>query len=213
MGRQILVLNPNSNKNVTRAIAASVEYFDVEGAPEIVCETLSGAPLEIASRMDIDVIREPILNRYRSMTADAMVIACYADPGLADIRAEEVKPVFGIQESAINSALSMPGKFGVIAVSENAKKRHATYMKKMGVLNRFAKERVATLGVEESMGEPAFAKLLKSGARLRDIDGAETVILGCVGMAPHRERLEAELGIRVIDPVQAAVGMAMVKIF
>ncbi|MBT6087834.1 MAG: Asp/Glu racemase, partial [Rhodospirillaceae bacterium] len=44
---------------------------------------------------------------------------------------------------------------------------------------------------------------------LRDQDGASSIILGCAGMARHREPLEAEIGMPVIDPVQAAVTMAI----
>ena len=39
--------------------------------------------------------------------------------------------------------------------------------------------------------------------------GAGAVVLGCAGMSGHRRRLEEELGIRVIDPTQAAVAMAL----
>jgi Asp/Glu/hydantoin racemase len=47
------------------------------------------------------------------------------------------------------------------------------------------------------------------GRRLKDEDGAETVIMGCAGMARHRRPLEQALGIPVIDPTQAAVTMAL----
>jgi len=40
-------------------------------------------------------------------------------------------------------------------------------------------------------------------------DGAETVIMGCAGMALHRKPLQDALGIPVIDPTQAAVAMAL----
>ena len=39
--------------------------------------------------------------------------------------------------------------------------------------------------------------------------GAGVIILGCAGMSRHRLKLEAELGIPVIDPTQAAVSMAL----
>ena len=38
--------------------------------------------------------------------------------------------------------------------------------------------------------------------------GAGAVVLGCAGMAPMRAALEADLGVPVIDPAQAAVAMA-----
>ena len=45
--------------------------------------------------------------------------------------------------------------------------------------------------------------------QLRDLDQADTIILGCAGMAKHRTKLESKIGIPVIEPVQSAVSMAM----
>ena len=45
--------------------------------------------------------------------------------------------------------------------------------------------------------------------QLRDEDQADTIILGCAGMASHRSRLESRIGLPVIDPVKAAVSMAI----
>jgi allantoin racemase len=47
------------------------------------------------------------------------------------------------------------------------------------------------------------------GTRLRDHDGADVLVLGCAGMAQYRAGLEAEVGLPVIDPTQAAVTMAI----
>jgi Asp/Glu/hydantoin racemase len=47
------------------------------------------------------------------------------------------------------------------------------------------------------------------GARLRDHHGADVIVMGCAGMAALRNRLEQNLGVPVVEPVQAAVGMAM----
>ncbi|HKD57676.1 MAG TPA: aspartate/glutamate racemase family protein, partial [Hyphomicrobiaceae bacterium] len=44
---------------------------------------------------------------------------------------------------------------------------------------------------------------------LRDKDAADVIVMGCAGMARHRQPLEAALGIPVIDPTQAAVAMAI----
>ena len=80
----------------------------------------------------------------------------------------------------------------------------------MGVIGRFAKERAANLSVEEcATGIKTFEKLFSVALQLRDEDHADTIILGCAGMASHRSRLESKIGIPVIDPVKAALSMAM----
>jgi Asp/Glu/hydantoin racemase len=47
------------------------------------------------------------------------------------------------------------------------------------------------------------------GRQLKEKDGAETVVMGCAGMAVHRNPLQEALGIPVIDPTQAAIAMAL----
>ena len=80
----------------------------------------------------------------------------------------------------------------------------------MGLLDRLAGERAAEITVAQAaVGENTLAKMLDVGRKLKNEDGANTIVLGCAGMAVHRRPLERELGIPVIDPTQAAVTMAL----
>jgi Asp/Glu/hydantoin racemase len=66
------------------------------------------------------------------------------------------------------------------------------------------------MSVEETAsGDGTLARMIAIGSDLRDIDGADVIIMGCAGMARHRRALEDALGIPVVDPVQAAVTMAL----
>jgi Asp/Glu/hydantoin racemase len=96
-----------------------------------------------------------------------------------------------------------------LAIGISSVKRHTKYMRKMGVLERCIGERPLNLTVEETVsGTQTFDKLLFTGGQLVD-DGADVVILGCAGLAKHRLALEKSLNVPVIDPTQAAVGMAL----
>lgn len=44
---------------------------------------------------------------------------------------------------------------------------------------------------------------------LRDQDGADVLITACAGLSRHMARLEAETGLPVVDPVRAAVAIAI----
>ncbi len=50
------------------------------------------------------------------------------------------------------------------------------------------------------------------GAELRDEDGADVLVMGCAGMAKFRSRLEETLKMPVVEPTQAAVGMAIAAV-
>ncbi len=208
---RILVINPNSNQAVTDGMADALKPLQINGGPEIECVTLAEGPFGIESQADVESVTLPLKKLVSENTdADAYVIACYSDPGLHVCREATDKPVFGIQECGVLTALSQGGQFGVIALSSTSIKRHLRYIRQMGVMERLAKERAADLSVEESAaGRGTFDRLCEVGRELRDLDGAETIILGCAGMAIHRAALADHLGIPVTDPVQAATAMAI----
>jgi len=210
----ILVINPNSNVAVTEGFAAALSTLAIEGGPGIECMTLSEGPFGIESQADIEAVVLPLRRLVAERDdADAFVIACYSDPGLEVCRETTIKPVFGIQECGVLTALSQGDRFGVIALGDASIKRHLRYLRRMGVSGRLANERAADLSVDDSAsGSGTFERLLQVGTELRDLDGADTLILGCAGMAAHRAQLADHLGIPVIDPVQAATSMAFTAV-
>jgi Asp/Glu/hydantoin racemase len=62
---------------------------------------------------------------------------------------------------------------------------------------------------EVASGEQTLDRMIEVGGELRDKDAADVIVMGCAGMARHRQPLEAALGVPVIDPTQAAVAMAI----
>jgi len=208
---RIAAINPNSNQAVTDGMVDALKLLMVDGGPVIECITLEEGPFGVESQADVDSVALPLMRMVKSRTdVDAFVIACYSDPGLYVCREATDKPVFGIQECGVLTALSQGDRFGVIAIAEVSIKRHLRYLRQMGVMERLANERALNISVHESAtGTDTFDRLCEVGSELRDLDGAETVILGCAGMTKHRAPLSDYLGIPVIDPVQAATSMAI----
>jgi Asp/Glu/hydantoin racemase len=208
---RVLVINPNSNQAVTDGMAVALRPLEIDGGPEIECVTLAEGPFGVETQADVESVTLPLRKLVsENNDADAFVIACYSDPGLQVCREATDKPVFGIQECGVLTALSLGGQFGVIALSSTSIKRHLRYIRQMGVMERLAKERAADLSVADSAsGAGTFERLCDVGRDLRDLDGADSIILGCAGMAIHRAALADHLGIPVTDPVQAATSMAI----
>ncbi len=48
---------------------------------------------------------------------------------------------------------------------------------------------------ETASGEGTLAKMIEVGRALKDEDGAGAIVMGCAGMARHRQPLEQALGI------------------
>jgi allantoin racemase len=143
-------------------------------------------------------------------SADAFVIACYSDPGLQVCREATQRPVFGIAEAGVLSALARGDRFGVIAVAQRSVGRHLRYLRQMCLMDRFAGERPLNMSVAETAsGDGTLARMIDIGRELKDEDGANAIVMGCAGMSRHRLALEDALGVPVIDPTQAAVTMAL----
>lgn len=208
---EILVINPNSNPAVTAGLVAALQPFELGDGPTIRCETLAEGPFGIETQADVETVTMPLRRMVEGDNrASAFVIACYSDPGLHVCREGTGRPVFGIAESAILTALARGERFGVIAIKSRSIRRHIRYTRQMGLMERFAGERPLEMSVAETAtGEGTLERMVTVGRELRDRDGADVVVMGCAGMARHRRPLEEALGVPVIDPTQAAVAMAL----
>jgi Asp/Glu/hydantoin racemase len=206
----ILVVNPNSNLAVTDGIDRALDPFRLGGGPDIECLTLTEGPFGIESQRDGDSVIAPLARLVGARRdAAAFVIACYSDPGLETCREVADVPVFGIQESGVLTALARADRIGILGLSAASELRHRRYMRRMGVSARVEAERAVDLSVDDSArGDGTLDRLTEVGRALA-ADGAEALVLGCAGMAAHRSPLEDRLGLPVIDPVQAAVAMAL----
>jgi Asp/Glu/hydantoin racemase len=209
----ILVINPNSTEAVTRGIDEACAPLRMSGAPAIECMTLKEGPPGVETQQHVDGVVPHLLRTVREREASAYVIACYSDPGLHTLREATKRPVLGISECGILTALTLGQKFGVIAILQQSIARHMRYMGALGVMHRLAAELPVGLGVTELADEQrTFGRMVDVARRLRADHGADVIVMGCAGMARYRKRLQDEVGVPVVEPTQAAVSMAIGRV-
>jgi allantoin racemase len=212
MPDRILVINPNSTDAVTRAIDDAMTPLRIAGGPGIDCVTLREGPPGVESQSDADAVIAPLCRAIRVAEPEtaAFVIACFSDPGLFSAREATAKPVLGIAECGILTALTLGHRFGVISILARSVPRHLRYIAAMGVGQRLAGDLPTGLGVTElSDARRTMPRMIEIGRRLRDECGADVLIMGCAGMARYRADLEEAVQIPVVEPTQAAVTMAI----
>ena len=215
MADHIIVINPNSTVSVTRAIDDAMMPLRIPGGPEIDCLTLEEGPPGIESQTDADAVILPLCRMIRECEADgaAFVIACFSDPGLFSAREATTKPVLGIAECGILTALTLGQRFGVISILAHSVPRHLRYIAAMGVGQRLAGDLPIGLGVSELADARAtLSRMIDVGRRLHDRHGADVLVMGCAGMARYRADLEEAVEIPVVEPTQAAVAMAIGRV-
>ena len=212
---RILVINPNSTEAVTRGIDQAVEPLRMAGGPAIECATLKQGPPGIETQQHVDSVVQPLLDLVRAKEAEyaAFVIACYSDPGLHSVREATKKPVLGISECGILTALTLGHRFGVIAILEKSIPRHLRYVGALGVTDRLAGELAVGIPVVQlSNEEKTFRRMVEVGRALRERHGADVVVMGCAGMARYRKPLQDKIRVPVVEPTQAAVAMAIGRV-
>ena len=211
----LYVINPNSSTRVTEGIDAAMVPLRAGSSLPIVCRTLAEGPPGIESQREADGVIAPLLKHCLALenSAAGYVIACFGDPGLHALRDATRKPVLGIAESAVLTAMSLGQRFGVISILAPSVPRHMRTFGAMGVMDRLAGDLPLGLGVAELADQArTLTRMVDVGRALRDNHGADVLIMGCAGMASYRDTLEKETGLPVVEPSQAAVAMALGRI-
>jgi Asp/Glu/hydantoin racemase len=215
MTERILVINPNSTEAVTHSIDEAMAPLRFPGGPEIACLTLAEGPPGVETQAHADSVIAPLCREIasRDNEASAFVIACFSDPGLFSAREATRKPVLGIAECGILTALTLGHRFGIISILARSVPRHLRYVGAMGLSDRLAADLPIEVGVVALADEGrTLERMVAVGRRLRDAHGADVVVMGCAGMARYRARVESAIGVPVVEPTQAAVAMAIGRV-
>lgn len=207
---RIVVINPNATETCSAAIHRACAPFRLAGGPAIDCVTNTDGPPGIQSQADSDSVIPHLHAIVQREAADAYVIACFSDPGVHSLRERTGRPVIGIAEAGMASALSLGERFGVVAILPSSVARQRRTVRAYGLSERYAASRSIGLGVPElADGARTRDAMIRAGERLRDEDGADVLILGCAGMADQRQPLAEATGLPVVEPSQAAITRAI----
>lgn len=204
----ILVINPNSSVSVTQSMEACLGLVRAATHHRITCTELAKSPAGIETDAHVADVIPNIVEAVDAASADAFVLACFSDPGIAAVRKTTTRPVVGIAEAAYLAALGLGDRFGIVSLGQSSIDRHLRYLKHLGFNRRLAGDRSIDMTVVELMAGDVVETVARTAKRLRDEDGANVVILGCAGLGGYRRAMEDLLGMPVIDPVQAGVALA-----
>ena len=141
---------------------------------------------------------------------DAIVIGCFYDPGLREVRELVKIPVVGVCEASLQVASSLSaGKFSILVGRRKWIPKMSDNAKIYGYESKIASWRILDLTVPEMRDkEKTQAAILREARAAVEEDGAEVVCLGCTGMAGQAKKAQEELGVPVLDPVLIGLKMA-----
>jgi len=210
---RLLLLNGNTSSAMTEKLYEAARCIlppDVELIPV----TARFGAETIASRAAYAVACHAVLDAYAEFggEADAVVLACFGDPGLAALREVARVPVFAMAEAGCRRAAEMvPGRFCIVTGGAAWGPMLTEYVASIGLGPRLAGVRVIEADGGRILSDPQAAQdaLLKAARAGIEQDGAELVILGGGGMVGQVEALSPLLPVPVIDGLTPALEMAV----
>jgi len=205
---KIKVINPNTTWSMTRTIGEAAQSVCSPGVAVLAVSPEHG-PASIEGHYDEAIACVGLLDEIRkgeSENVDAYVIACFGDPGLDAAREITTRPVIGVAEAAMRTACYLSTGFSVVTTLSRTVVIAKHLVDKYGVRSHCRRVRACDIAVLE-LEDPhsaAYQTILKECQRALAEDGSGCIVLGCAGMADLCHRLQAELGVPVIDGVAAA---------
>jgi allantoin racemase len=209
---KIMVINPNTSESLTRHLQRELE--SVRGpATELTVTNPAHGPVSVESAYDeaqavpstLELVKQAEKDGY-----DAVVLACFSDPGLEAAREAVSIPVLGIGECTLHVATMLGYKFSILTTYPErvpSKERHVV---SHGFGSVLASVRPLEMSVLEMDAEPerTKARILEVATAAVQEDGAEVIVLGCAGLAGYAHDIAQELKVVVLDPSPIAIKMA-----
>lgn len=206
----ILAINPNT----TAAVTALLERHLKRASPEVDWRMATGGfgARYIVSEAAFAIAGHAALQAWAEQgeACDAVLLACFGDPGLFALREQCPVPVVGLAEASMHAAAERAARFSIVTGGP----RWAPMLERLalclGFRARLVSVRTAEVTGGQAAAEPdrALAALAQACRDAKDQDGAEAVILGGAGFAGLAARMEPVVGVAVIDSVLAGAKAA-----
>ena len=173
-----------------------------------------GGPLSIESHVE-EALCVPAMLRAiaaRSHPADAVIVGCFGDPGLAALRETLDCPVVGPFEASLHVGAQLGGRVGVVTILDSVIPILDHLVRGMGLSLRYAGAMAIDIPVLElrSNVEDVAARVVNAASDLVRERAADVLVLGCMSLSflGIAERAAAAAGVPVINPARASLATA-----
>ncbi len=201
MSKRILVLNPNTSASVTELLLAhcrrlhgDVEWHGVTsriGAPYIATE----AAYALAAHAVLEAYAEH-LDRH-----DAVLLACFGDPGLQALQEIAAVPVIGLAQASFLAAGAC-GRFAVVTGGHAWKPMLQRFARAQQLDAHLTGIHTVALSGAEIAASPDYARALLVGAARQGVAaGASSILLGGAALAGMAAGLQSHVAVPVLDNV------------
>jgi len=179
---------------------------------------LEEGPESIESEMDVQACLPGLLSAARSIdvrAADVVVVNCMCDPGVRELRTLLPVPVLGPAQTSMHVAAALGRRFSVLDVLAEGRADVERQIEEFGLSRSYASHRALGIRVLDLFRdkERTLAALEREARAAFSRDGADTLLLGCTGLAGLAAELNVRLRAdksphRILEPLQTTLGVA-----
>lgn len=212
----LLVVNPNTTQSITTLLCHHVAATTGDAVAVHGTTARHGAPY-IADEASYAVGATAAVDAWTDWRADAaapavgaVLIGCFGDPGLAELRSSAGLPVTGLAEAAFAEAAAH-GRFAVVTGGERWKPMLERLARQLGHGDALAAVHTVAPSGAELAADPdhALRLLARACEHVAALPGVRAVILGGAGLAGLAARIQPDIGPPLIDSVQAGARRAL----
>lgn len=215
MSVKIKVIIPNSGMD--RATLDSREQMlrqYVSPECEISVDCIRSGPISIESNSDEVAAEKALITQ--AIEAEqagyhALVVYCFSDLGVHALRENLTIPVIGPGAVTIAVADMISVRFTVVTTAQKNVPRTTRRLQGSAVCReKMAAVRAMNIPVEALRERPDVTReyLERVCRNAIEIDGADTILLGCLGFAGYGAEIQEKMGITVLDPSSLSVAYA-----
>jgi allantoin racemase len=209
---KIMVINPNTSIPMTNQIRTALEIIKRPDT-ELTVTCPQKGPETIESAYDEAYAIPPTLELVKKADQDgfdAVILACFSDPGLEAAKEITNIPVVGIEEATLHMAAMLGAKFTIMTPRKQRIPSKVEHVHLRGMSHFLASVRSLDLTVAQTESDPVKTKqrLVEVSKIAVEVDGAEIIIMGCAGMSGYAQEIEQTLNVKVLDPSAVALKTA-----
>jgi allantoin racemase len=204
---RVLVLNANTNPLMTDHVVAAATVL----APEIDFIGATGrfGSAHIGTRATYAIAAHAAIDCYAAQTErfDAVILACFGDPGLGALQDIADVPVFGLAEAACRAADAKGRPFSIVTGGKRWIALLTDYLKPLGLTRHLASIRVVDVTGTQILNDPQGsldALEVACNIAVKE-DGAESVILGGAGLVGLAAHIAGRVSVPVLDCLEPAI--------
>lgn len=208
---RILLINPNTSEQVTERVARHARA--VSDGIDIVPATGAFGARYISTRAAAAIAAHAALDALARHVdgCDAVLLACFGDPGLDALRELSPVPVVGMAEASCASACMMGQSFSIITGGILWKPMLEEFVSHIGLAGRLASVRCLPQSGGDMARDPegSIAELAAQCHLAVEADGADVIILGGAGLAGFASHIAHGVPVPVLCSVEAGIRAAV----